>query len=115
MASHVYYQCYDKEPIPASLSKNILTELLRNKLGYTGVIVSDDMVMGAVADKDIKTVYIQALKAGINVFIYRNSDEKLLQILKSIAENAKKDEELLSKIEKSFKKVIELKRKYKIL
>lgn len=115
MAAHVYYKCYDKTPIPASLSENILTNLLRKKLNFNGLILSDDMVMGAVADKDISTVYTQGLKAGINTFLYRHSDEKLLEILSCLEENAKKNEEILNQIEHSFKIVVELKRKYNLL
>lgn len=115
MAAHVYYPCYDKEPTPASLSKNVLKTLLRKELNFKGLILSDDMVMGAVLGMDISKIYIQGIKAGINVFLYRNSDERLLTVLDCIEKNAKKDEELLQEIEQSFEKVIELKQKYKIL
>lgn len=115
MAAHVYYKCYDASPMPASLSHNVLTELLRKKLNFNGLILSDDMVMGAVVNEDISSIYTKGLKAGINTFLYRNSDEKLIEILNCLEENAKKDEELLNKIEQSFKKVIELKRKDKML
>lgn len=115
MASHVYYSCYDDEPIPASLSQNILTNLLRNELKFEGLVLSDDMVMGAVCEKDPSIIYSKALKAGINTFLYRNSDEKLLSILDNIERNAKKDEELSHVINYSYEKVIELKNKYSLL
>ncbi|MCR5260796.1 MAG: hypothetical protein K6C94_03050 [Candidatus Gastranaerophilales bacterium] len=115
MIAHVYYPCYDKKPVPASLSKNVIRHLLREKLGFDGLVLSDDMVMGAVLHKDISEVYTQGLMAGINVFLYRNSDARLKQILNCLEENAKKNEELLNEIEKSFEKVLELKRKYKLV
>jgi len=115
MAAHVYYTCYDKKPTPASLSENVLRHLLREKLGFDGLILSDDMVMGAVLMKDISKIYAQGIMAGINVFLYRNSDERLLKILDCLEENAKKNEELLNKIEQSFEKVIEFKRKYRLI
>ncbi len=115
MVSHVYYSCYDENPTPASLSKNILTDLLRTKLGFKGLVISDDMVMGAVVSKDYKKTYIQAIKAGINMFIYRNTDEKLLKILDFIEQEASKDEELENFINHSFEKVLELKKNNKIL
>lgn len=114
MASHVYYTCYDKEPIPASLSKNILTNILRNKLNFNGLILSDDMVMGAVKDMSPSDSYIKGLLSGINVFLYRYSDEKLIQILNIIEENAKKNEKLKEAINTSFEKVVELKQQYSI-
>ncbi len=115
MAAHVYYSCYDEKPVQASLSKNVLTNLLRKKLGFNGLILSDDMVMGAVLKEDITEIYSKGLKAGINTFLYRNSDERLLKILTAIEEKAKFDTELSNSIENSFKKVVELKQKYKIL
>lgn len=114
MASHVYYTCYDNESIPASLSKNILTNLLRNELNFKGMVLSDDMVMGAVKNMSPTDSYIQGLLSGINIFLYRYSDKNLLQILNIIEENAKKSEELKKAINKSFEKVIELKQKYSI-
>lgn len=114
MASHVYYTCFDSEPTPASLSQNILTKLLRNELKFEGLVLSDDMVMGAVCEKDSSLVYSKALKAGINTFLYRNSDRKLLDILDKIEQNAKEDKELVQAINYSYEKVIELKNKYNL-
>lgn len=114
MASHVYYTCYDKEPVPASLSQNILTNLLKNELNFDGIVLSDDMIMGAVKKLPPSESYIKGLLSGINVFLYRYSDEKLLQILNIIEENAKKSEKLEKAINISFEKVIELKKKYSI-
>lgn len=115
MVSHVYYSCYDEEPCPATLSKNIVTKLLREELGFCGLVLSDDMVMGAVSRKNPFEIFIQALKAGINVFLYRFSDENLIAILDEIEAIANKDEELLNKINQSFENVIRLKQKYNIL
>lgn len=115
MVSHVYYTCYDKTPCPATLSKNVTTNLLKNELSFNGLVLSDDMVMGAVSDKNPFETYVQALKAGINVFLYRFSDEKLIAIIDKIEEIANNDEELFNKINQSFENVIRLKRKYSIL
>jgi len=115
MVSHVYYSCYDETPCPASLSENICTKLLKNELSFGGLVLSDDMVMGAVCNKNPFEIYIQALKSGINVFLYRFSDEKLLSIIDFIESSAKKDKDLLTKINQSFENVVKLKSIYKIL
>lgn len=115
MVSHVYYTCYDPKPCPATLSKHVTTDLLKNELSFNGLVLSDDMVMGAVSDKNPFETYVQALKAGINVFLYRFSDEKLIAIIDKIEEIANNDEELFNKINQSFENVIRLKRKYNIL
>ena len=72
------------------------------------------MVMGAVCEKNANEIYIQALLAGMNMFLYRNSDEKLLSIIDNISSVAKNDKKLQDSIDKSFEKVLKLKQKYKI-
>ena len=115
MVSHVFYKCFDKECTPASLSENVITELLRNKLKFKGLVISDDMVMGAVKDLDIKDTYVKALKAGINVFIYRNSDENLLKIISMLEKEAQKDDDLKFKINQSVNLIFDIKQKYAII
>ncbi len=47
MTAHIVNKNFDQQ-YPATLSHNIITRLLRNKLGFDGVVVSDDLCMGAV-------------------------------------------------------------------
>ncbi|NLF83759.1 MAG: glycoside hydrolase family 3 protein, partial [Candidatus Gastranaerophilales bacterium] len=46
MVSHVHYKAFNEEVMPASLSENVIKRYLRNKLGFEGIVISDDMVMG---------------------------------------------------------------------
>lgn len=115
MASHVYYTCYDTNPVPASLSKNILTNLLKNELKFRGLVLSDDMVMGAVCKRNPANTYTSALISGINVFLYRYSDENLMEIIDSLEQAARNDKKIEKEISTSFEKVVELKKKYKLL
>ena len=115
MVSHVYYKCFDSKPVPASLSENITDKLLRQELNFKGIIISDDMVMGAVKDLDIKETYIKAVMAGINIFIYRNSDDKLCNIISTIEQEALNNRDLREKIENSFNLILDIKRKYAII
>ncbi|KOP28891.1 beta-N-acetylhexosaminidase [Exiguobacterium acetylicum] len=50
MVAHILYPAYDDQN-PSSLSKPILTDLLRQKLGFNGVIITDDLVMGAITQQ----------------------------------------------------------------
>jgi len=49
MAAHLLVPAYDGQ-YPASLSRSIITDVLRGELGYDGVVVTDDLTMGAIAD-----------------------------------------------------------------
>ena len=109
MAAHLHCTCFEKEPIPTSLSKNALN-YLRNTLDFDGVIISDDMVMKGVADFGQVEACVMGIKAGLNMFIYRNSDEETINIIESIYNLAQNDNELQKKIDISYNKIIDLKK-----
>lgn len=49
MVCHAHYPCLDADrPLPASLSRNVITNLLRRDIGFGGLVVTDDLDMGAV-------------------------------------------------------------------
>lgn len=114
MAAHLHCTCFEKEQVPVSLSKNALS-YLRNTLNYDGVIISDDMEMEGVKGFGETEACIMGIKAGLNMFIYRFSDEKTINIIENVYNFAKKDEVLASCIETSYNKIIELKKKYNLV
>ncbi len=72
MVAHGHYPALDgPNPRPASCSPAIVTRLLREQLGYAGLIVSDDLEMGAVADRDRNgAAAVEALSAGCDLLLY---------------------------------------------
>jgi len=48
MICHAWYPCFEREPTPATVSRRIVTELLRNEFGFGGLIMTDDLDMGAI-------------------------------------------------------------------
>ena len=108
MAAHLHCTCFDKTPIPASLSQNAI-EYLRNTLGYNGVIITDDMVMKGVQDFGSLEACIMAINAGVDMFIFRDSDEKTLKLIKNLAEVVAKDKVLFEKVKKSNERILKLK------
>ncbi len=111
MVAHLHCTCFEKEPIPTSLSKNAIS-YLRNILNFDGVTISDDMVMkGVAAFGDVEACEM-GIRAGLNMFIYRYSDEKTINIIEKIYQKAIIDEELRGKIEESYSKIMALKDKY---
>lgn len=111
MVAHLHCTCFEKEPIPTSLSKNAIS-YLRNTLNFDGVTISDDMVMKGVADFGNVEACEMGIRAGLNMFIYRYSDEKTINIIEKIYQKAIIDEELRGKIEESYSKIMALKDKY---
>ena len=69
MSAHIQVPFIDAL-FPASLSKTILTDILRNGLGFRGVIVSDDLGMGALAKNyTLPEVALRTVEAGTDVLL----------------------------------------------
>lgn len=48
MICHGWYPCFESQPTPATVSRRIVTELLRNEFGFNGLVMTDDLDMGAI-------------------------------------------------------------------
>ena len=90
MIAHLHCTCFEKEVIPASLSKNAIS-YLRNKLGFDGITISDDMIMKGVAGFGNEKACEMGIRAGLNMFIYRNSTPETINIIETIAKKAEMD------------------------
>lgn len=108
MVAHLHCSAFDKEVIPSSLSKNVIGYLRKN-LNYKGLAITDDMVMGGVLGVDAVTACSKAIKAGVNILLYRDSFYETIQIIEDLARLAESDEELRNNINESFEKIYELK------
>lgn len=111
MIAHLHCICFDREEIPSSLSKNVIS-YLRNNIGYKGLIITDDMVMGGVLGVDGTEACVKAIKAGVNILLYRDTDDETIKIIEDLAKISKNDTELKSKIEESYDKIVGFKREF---
>ncbi|MDN5092317.1 glycoside hydrolase family 3 N-terminal domain-containing protein [Aliarcobacter butzleri] len=72
MTAHVFNENLDKN-YPATLSYNINTKLLREELGYKGVLVTDDLQMSAISKHyDLKQTLTLAINSGVNMLLFAN-------------------------------------------
>ncbi len=108
MAAHLHCTCFDSEIIPSSLSKNALS-YLRNNLNYKGIIISDDMIMKGVSAYGSLEACVKGIKAGLNMFIYRNLTPETISVIEKIASLAMEDQELRNCIEHSYSLITNLK------
>lgn len=95
---------YSTEGKPATLSRKIVQDLLRNELGFKGLTITDAMNMKAVSE--LKTPSLNAAIAGIDL-ILAPSDEGLL--ISSIVKKMKEDESFKNQIYSSVKRIIRMK------
>ena len=89
MTSHCLYESFDD--VPSTLSKVLLTQLLRNELGYQGLIISDGMEMKAISDEyGIGEGCVMALNAGCDILLlcheYSEQKEAFETVKKAVGE-----------------------------
>lgn len=96
MTAHTIFPAYDEE-YPATLSKKILTDLLRGEMGFDGIIVSDAIGMAAILKKwPLPLACAMAIKAGVDTILLKADDESRSQCLfgiKNAVENGTLSEE----------------------
>jgi len=113
MTAHILAKNLDPE-WPATMSHEILVNILRKQLEFNGVIISDDLEMKAIFDNyDLATIIEKSLRASVNIFIVSQDlklANKILDILEDFYTN---NEELRTLIIESINKVTILKNKYK--
>jgi beta-N-acetylhexosaminidase len=98
MTAHIVFEAIDREQ-PASLSPRVIGELLRGRLGFTGVVVTDDLDMKAIADHyAIEEVAVRALEAGVDALLVCLTPELAWRAIDAIVlavKNGRLSEELL--------------------
>lgn len=114
MAAHLHCTCFDKAPIPSSLSKNAIG-YLRNTLKYDGVVISDDMVMKGVQAYGSVEAVIMGINAGLDMFIFRDGDKQTIDVINNVVKIVEKDESLTEKVKKSNERINRLKAKFSLV
>ncbi len=71
MSAHVAYPALDPSGLPATISRRILTDLLRDKMGFEGVVISDSLLMSGVRERFASEVDLAeaALLAGVDILL----------------------------------------------
>ncbi len=70
--AHIYNANCDPD-CPATMSKNVITGILRNQPGFDDVGISDDMNMGAITDHyGLEEAIIRSIDAGVDILVFAN-------------------------------------------
>ncbi len=78
MVGHLAYSALDDSGLPSSLSPTIVTGILRDQLGFDGVVITDDLsVMDAVAGFALDDRVIRAVDAGVDIVLLANPADAL--------------------------------------
>jgi beta-N-acetylhexosaminidase len=115
MTAHIVNKKLDKSGLPATLSYKVITELLREEMGYKGVIISDDMQMHAISSHySLEESLRRGILAGIDMFIFSNNIEGATQytptnVHATIRRLVDKGVLSESRIQESYKRIMALK------
>jgi beta-N-acetylhexosaminidase len=105
MVAHLYVPSLESgKGIPASISKNIITGLLKEKFGYKGLIITDALNMGAVANK-YKPGELDALafKAGNDIMLFSQGVAEGKKLIQKAIDNGEIPQ---ARVEESVKKIL---------
>lgn len=109
MAAHLHCTCFDSDPIPTSLSQNAIG-YLRNVLKYKGVVITDDMVMKGVQAFGSLNACETAIRAGVDMFIFRDVNAGVLDMIDSLTGRVESDAALRNAVLESDLRIEKLKK-----
>lgn len=111
LISHAHYPAFDgPSPLPASLSKNIVTSLLRDELGFRGLVLTDDLDMGAItATRSLNEAAVSAVEAGNDMVMITGSTENIIGVWQSLVEVHKQGRITKAHISRAFDHIARVK------
>ncbi|MDP9252231.1 MAG: glycoside hydrolase family 3 protein [Chloroflexota bacterium] len=114
MLAHLLVPALDPTPgLPASLSRRVVTDLLRGELGFGGIILTDDLEMGALATIGEAAAGLRALQAGADLVLFRFDETAQREGHRLILDAARNG--ALPSLEASVARLIDAKSRYLIM
>ncbi len=116
MTSHIVNKNLDKKGLPGTLSKSVIDSLLRKRIGFNGVVFSDDMQMQAITSHyGFEEAIKLAINAGVDIMCFSNNIQgneirtvdKVHSIIKKFVASGEISK---SRIDESFKRIMDLKK-----
>ncbi len=87
MAAHCIYPALGETALPATLSRTVLTEYLRGEMGYEGVVITDNMMMGGIIRQyEMSDAIVMSLIAGCDLALCRDESPVRIVVLEKIVE-----------------------------
>ncbi len=113
MTSHAIYPSIDRDN-PATTSRKIIQEILREELGFQGIVITDDLEMGAIREKFGSTAEssYHALKAGADILLISENHDEAREGMELIRERILKGIIAMERIYISNKRIMDLKKRF---
>jgi beta-N-acetylhexosaminidase len=113
MTAHTSYPQIEPQDIPATLSKTILTDILKGELGFKGTITTDAMAMGGIMQRfDLDEACIMALNAGADLLLLREEGGIIEEVIPNIIAAVRGGKVPLERIEDAVRRTLGVKYDY---
>jgi beta-N-acetylhexosaminidase len=114
MVGHLIDTDVEASGLPSSLSPEWITGVLRDELGYDGVVISDDLEMGAIRDHfKLAEAVVKAVEAGMDVLLFTNTARYRPglggEVRAILVSTANADPAFRARIEESYARIVRLK------
>jgi beta-N-acetylhexosaminidase len=113
MVAHCAFPQVTGESVPASISKKWISGILRQKIGYKGLIVSDDLEMGGVLNvASIEEAAVETIRAGADMYLVCHSEELVERAWEAVLREAERDRRFRATVETAARRVLAAKRRW---
>jgi|SRR5712671_4559795 len=113
MISHAAYPQVTRDRTPASLSKIWITDILRKRIGYRNLIVSDDLEMGGVLTAaSVGDAAVEHIRAGGDLCLICHREDYIAQASEELVMTAERDRRFAKRVEESARRVLGFKKKW---
>jgi len=112
LVGHAGYPAITRDNTPASLSKKWITDILRKRIGFRGLIVSDDLEMGGVlAAAPIEEAAVEHIRAGGDLCLICHKEEFVRRAQERLINEAEKSAQFKRRVQESAARVAAFKKK----
>ncbi len=112
MVSHAAYPQVTKTKTPASLSKIWITDILKKRIGYRGLVVSDDLEMGGVLSAaPVGEAAVEFVRAGGDLCLVCHREDRVLEAHEALIKAAERDKKFAKRVAESSRRVLAFKKK----
>ena len=108
MTAHVLFEAIDAE-VPATLSRTVVTGLLRERLGFDGLVITDDFEMQAIADRfETGEAAVRAVEAGCDLVLVCHREDRQRRAIEALAAAVRTGRLSADRVERSQKRLANL-------
>ena len=113
MVAHAAYPQVTKTNKPASLSRTWITDILRKRIGYRNLIVSDDLEMGGVlAAAPVGDAAVLSIAAGSDLCLVCHREEDVMQAYEGLVRSCERDRAFARRVADAARRVLAFKKKW---